>query len=62
MLEDRIAEEILNGNIKKNKLVKIGVKDGKVYLGTRLTLNSTKERDTSFVENGRIEREKGGCS
>ena len=32
VLEDRIAEEILDGNIRKNKLAKIGVKDGKVII------------------------------
>ena len=30
MLEDKLAEEILDGNLKKNKLTKIGVKDGKI--------------------------------
>ena len=29
-LEDKLAEEILDGNLKKNKLTKIGVKDGKI--------------------------------
>ena len=32
ILEDKLAEEILNGNIKKNKINKIGVKDGKVAI------------------------------
>ncbi len=30
ILEDRLAEEILDGNLKKNKLAKIGVKDEKI--------------------------------
>ena len=30
ILEDKLAEEILDGNLKKNKLTKIGVKDGKI--------------------------------
>ena len=30
VLEDSLAEEILDGNIKKNKVNKIGVKDGKI--------------------------------
>ena len=33
MLEDKLAEEILDGNLKKNKLTKIGVKDGKIVAG-----------------------------
>ena len=32
VLEDRLAEEILDGNLKKNKTNKIGVKDGKVVI------------------------------
>ena len=32
VLEDRLAEEILDGNLPKNKLSKIGVKDGKVVV------------------------------
>ena len=32
LLEDRLAEEILDGNLKKNKKTKIGVKDGKVAI------------------------------
>ena len=32
VLEDRLAEEILDGNIKKNKLAKIGVKDEKIVV------------------------------
>ena len=32
VLEDRLAEEILDGNIKKNKTNKIGVKEGKVVV------------------------------
>ena len=32
VLEDRIAEEILDGNIRKNKLSKIGVQDGKIVI------------------------------
>ncbi|MBQ3413793.1 MAG: ATP-dependent Clp protease ATP-binding subunit [Clostridia bacterium] len=32
LLEDRLAEEILDGNITKNKLVKIGVKDDKIVV------------------------------
>ena len=32
VLEDRLAEEILDGNLKKNKVNKIGVKDGKVVI------------------------------
>ena len=32
VLEDRLAEEILDGNLKKNKTNKIGVKDGKVVV------------------------------
>ena len=32
VLEDRLAEEILDGNLKKNKVNKIGVKDGKVVV------------------------------
>ena len=31
-LEDKLAEEILDGNIKKNKMNKIGVKDGKIVV------------------------------
>ena len=32
VLEDRLAEEILEGNLKKNKLVKIGVEDEKIVV------------------------------
>ena len=32
VLEDRLAEEILDGNLKKNKLAKIGVKDDKIVI------------------------------
>ena len=32
VLEDKLAEEILDGNLKKNKLSKIGVKDEKVVV------------------------------
>ena len=32
VLEDRLAEEILDGNLKKNKVNKIAVKDGKVVI------------------------------
>ena len=32
VLEDKLAEEILDGNLKKNKLSKIGVKDEKVVI------------------------------
>lgn len=32
VLEDRLAEEILDGNLKKNKVNKIGVKDDKVIV------------------------------
>lgn len=32
VLEDKLAEEILEGNLKKNKLVKIGVKDEKITI------------------------------
>ena len=32
ILEDRLAEEILDGNIKKNKTNKIGVKDEKIVV------------------------------
>ena len=32
VLEDRLAEEILDGNLKRNKTNKIGVKDGKVVV------------------------------
>ena len=32
VLEDRLAEEILDGNLKKNKLAKIGVQDGKIMV------------------------------
>ncbi len=32
ILEDRLAEEILDGNIKKNKTNKIGVKDGTIIV------------------------------
>ena len=32
VLEDRLAEEILDGNIKKNKTNKIGVKDEKIVV------------------------------
>ena len=32
ILEDKLAEEILDGNLKKNKLTKIGVKDGKIEI------------------------------
>ena len=32
VLEDRLAEEILDGNIKKDKLAKIGVKDEKIVV------------------------------
>ena len=35
VLEDRLAEEILDGNLKKNKLAKIGVEDGKVVIRGR---------------------------
>ena len=31
-LEDRLAEEILDGNLQKNKLAKIGVKDDKIVI------------------------------
>ena len=33
ILEDKLAEEILDGNLKKNKLTKVGVKDGKIVTG-----------------------------
>ena len=32
VLEDRLAEEILDGNLKKNKTNKIGVKNGKIVI------------------------------
>lgn len=32
VLEDRLAEEILDGNLQKNKLTKIGVKDDKIVV------------------------------
>lgn len=32
LLEDKLAEEILDGNLKKNKLAKIGVKEDKVVI------------------------------
>ena len=32
VLEDKLAEEILDGNLKKNKINKIGVKDGKIVV------------------------------
>ena len=32
-LEDKLAEEILDGNLKKNKTTKIGVKDGEIVAG-----------------------------
>ena len=32
VLEDRLAEEILDGNLQKNKLAKIGVKDDKIVI------------------------------
>ena len=32
VLEDRLAEEILDGNLKKNKTNKIGVKEGKIVV------------------------------
>ena len=32
VLEDRLAEEILDGNLKKNKTNKIGVNDGKIVV------------------------------
>ena len=32
VLEDRLAEEILDGNLQKNKLTKIGVKDEKIVV------------------------------
>ena len=32
VLEDRLAEEILDGNLKKNKINKISVKDGKIVV------------------------------
>ena len=32
VLEDRLAEEILDGNLQKNKLAKIGVKDEKIVV------------------------------
>lgn len=32
VLEDKLAEEILDGNLKKNKLAKIGVKDEKIEI------------------------------
>ena len=31
-LEDRLAEEILDGNLKKDKLTKIGVENGKIVV------------------------------
>ena len=33
MLEDKLAEEILDGNLKKNKTTKIGVKGGEIVAG-----------------------------
>ena len=32
VLEDTLAEEILNGNLKKNKLAKIGVENEKIVV------------------------------
>ena len=32
ILEDKLAEEILDGNLEKNKTTKIGVKDGKIEI------------------------------
>lgn len=32
MLEDKLAEEILDGNLKKNKLTKVGVKEEKIVV------------------------------
>ena len=32
VLEDKLAEEILDGNLKKNKLAKVGVKEQKVVI------------------------------
>lgn len=32
ILEDKLAEEILDGNLEKNKLTKIGAKDGKIEI------------------------------
>ena len=32
VLEDKLAEEILDGNLKKNKLAKIGVRDEKIEI------------------------------
>ena len=32
VLEDKLAEEILDGNLKKNKLAKIGVEEEKVII------------------------------
>ena len=32
ILEDRLAEEILDGNLKKNKLTKIGVDEEKIVI------------------------------
>ena len=32
VLEDKLAEEILDGNLKKNKLAKIGVQDEKIIV------------------------------
>ncbi len=30
VLEDKLAEEILNGNLKKSKITKVGIKEGKI--------------------------------
>ena len=34
VLEDKLAEEILNGNLKKNKLMKIGTENEKIVVRT----------------------------
>ena len=34
LLEDKLAEEILDGNIKKNKVAKITAKDGKIIVNS----------------------------
>ena len=55
----KIGDKVKIRVINANKLLR--QVDFEVYLGTRLTLNFVKERDTSVVENGRWEGENGGA-
>ena len=34
VLEDRLAEEILDGNLEKNKFAKIGLENGKIVVAS----------------------------